>query len=409
MMTPMIQSQSQPPHISPVSGTLNLVLANKNGFVIATDSRGSWSDSGTIHRDDGFQKLFRTGKRSALAIAGLLATPPEAYRFESSSIILARFGVNGMPDGRGNAYFIAPWIQHQFGVRLRALAAVLSTRMETPHGYGFVATIAGYDTDNTARLSQIKFEPETRASLINGKPIWMMKLTQEPPTAVGAFAFQTAGKKKVADAVLNGTYVRPISAFMPYLKALSEGTTGELAIVELAALTKAIFEMTMTEDHGVGGDVQMAVIPSNGDAEWNLKPVAQPNILLGGAELIIGGARSSIGEIEPPAHYEMAQTFDTLHINRLFVASKFSDLTLLLDENHFFGCTFERCALVYKGSQKSLFEWNITIDCSLEIENVNEENIAPAVRQLRFDCPPPDENASKHPRLPANRWEIHTG
>lgn len=58
-----------------VSGTLNLVLANRNGFVVAADGRGTNKDGGVIDCSDDFQKLFRTGKRSAMAIAGLLATP----------------------------------------------------------------------------------------------------------------------------------------------------------------------------------------------------------------------------------------------------------------------------------------------------------------------------------------------
>jgi hypothetical protein len=153
----------------------------------------------------------------------------------------------------------------------------------------------------------------------------------------------------------------------------------------------------------------MAVIPSNGDAEWTLKPVVQPAILLGGAELIIGGVRSSLGEIQRPVHYEFAQNFDTFDINRIFVATKFSDLMVPLDQNHFFGCTFERCTFVYMGNQKSLFEWNMTLDCSLEIQTVGEEYLPHAVRQLRFDCPPPDEKGQKRPQLRASRWEIHTG
>src|SRR5437762_13613722 len=53
------------------SGSLNLVLANKNGFVIAADSRGTHRTSTGVSYRDEYQKLFRTGPRSALAIAGL--------------------------------------------------------------------------------------------------------------------------------------------------------------------------------------------------------------------------------------------------------------------------------------------------------------------------------------------------
>jgi 20S proteasome alpha/beta subunit len=403
----MPDEQSQLPRLSLVSGTLNLVLTNKNGFVIAADSRGTWWDEGVRHQSDDFPKLFRTGRKSAIAIAGLLATPPEPYRFESSSTILARFGANGMPDERGNSYFVLPWIQHHFGVRLRTLAAVLSTYMQTPRGYGLVATIGGYDTNGTPQLTQIKFEPEARPSLVNGKCIWMMKLAEVKPRIVGTFAFHTSGQVRVADAILAGKYAQKKTVFVPYLKALSEGTTGELELGEMVTLAKAIFDETMKEEETVGGEIQMGVIPSNGDAEWILKPVAQQNILLGGAELVIGGAKSSLGEIERPAYYELAQNFDTLNISRLFVATTFRDLTIPLDENHFFGCTFERCTLVYRANQKSAFEWNSTTDCHLEILNDTEESVPRSVRQLQFDCLPADENARKRPELTKSVWMLH--
>src|SRR5208282_4676766 len=66
------------------SGTLNLILANQNGFVVAADSRMSapgpfrctdgtqakqGPETGFFYCDDS-QKLFRTGTRSAMVISG---------------------------------------------------------------------------------------------------------------------------------------------------------------------------------------------------------------------------------------------------------------------------------------------------------------------------------------------------
>src|SRR5713226_5839041 len=61
------------------SGTLNLILANRNGFVIAADSRRSdprtaFNCGGVIqHYCDDSQKLFRTAEKSAMVIAGFAA------------------------------------------------------------------------------------------------------------------------------------------------------------------------------------------------------------------------------------------------------------------------------------------------------------------------------------------------
>jgi hypothetical protein len=58
---------------------------------------------------------------------------------------------------------------------------------------------------------------------------------------------------------------------LSYLEALSQGIDGELPLEELVTLARAIFSETMEHDQTVGGDVQMAVIPSRGEAEWMLK------------------------------------------------------------------------------------------------------------------------------------------
>src|ERR1039458_3668293 len=57
------------------SGTLNIILANKNGFVIGADSRMSSDTSFDCEGKlqlycDNSQKLFRSTSHSAMAIAG---------------------------------------------------------------------------------------------------------------------------------------------------------------------------------------------------------------------------------------------------------------------------------------------------------------------------------------------------
>ena len=85
------------------SGTLNVVLANKNGFVIAADSRRS-SSTGTFSCNgiqqsycDDSQKLFRTSKSSAMAIAGFAAGGSNGTPLDLTiaSVLRKRFGPGG--------------------------------------------------------------------------------------------------------------------------------------------------------------------------------------------------------------------------------------------------------------------------------------------------------------------------
>src|SRR5271170_2628571 len=77
VMPAQVAAQQENSQSNPVmaSGTLNLVLANKNGFVVAADSRMS-SDHPFLCEGkrqlycDNSQKLFRTTPNSAMVIAG---------------------------------------------------------------------------------------------------------------------------------------------------------------------------------------------------------------------------------------------------------------------------------------------------------------------------------------------------
>src|SRR5579863_2847124 len=98
------------------SGTLNLVLANRNGFVIVTDSRMSSDNAFHCHDEtsspscdnqlqhkttfycDDSQKLFRTGHGSAAAIAGFAVGHdyPSPLRLQIADIMRRKFGPSGM-------------------------------------------------------------------------------------------------------------------------------------------------------------------------------------------------------------------------------------------------------------------------------------------------------------------------
>src|SRR5256886_17432912 len=109
-----------------------------------------------------------------------------------------------MDDERGDPFFVSTWVELQFGIHLRRLAAVLSTFLREPRDCRLETTIGGYNQANALRVSQIEFLADARPSIVNGKPIWMIRQTIRPPTIIGGFPYSTSGKTRVADAILAG-------------------------------------------------------------------------------------------------------------------------------------------------------------------------------------------------------------
>jgi hypothetical protein len=114
------------------SGTLNLVIANK--IVVAADSRMS-SDAPfpcgralTLHYDNS-QKLFRTGSRSAIRSAMVIAgfavgrwgSPLD---LSLASLLRNRFGVDGRREPEGGVRDVEEWARYKLDQLLTDVAAV---------------------------------------------------------------------------------------------------------------------------------------------------------------------------------------------------------------------------------------------------------------------------------------------
>jgi hypothetical protein len=66
------------PRSDHVHGTIDIVISTREGFILATDSRGT---SDGTHADDQ-QKLFTIGKNSACVVAGLIGSQVGMEGFE---------------------------------------------------------------------------------------------------------------------------------------------------------------------------------------------------------------------------------------------------------------------------------------------------------------------------------------
>jgi 20S proteasome alpha/beta subunit len=75
---PPLVLDAQEPASSYVHGTIDVVVSTRDGFILATDSRGTQSNGS--HSDD-FQKVFTVGGRTACVVAGLTGADLGAQGF----------------------------------------------------------------------------------------------------------------------------------------------------------------------------------------------------------------------------------------------------------------------------------------------------------------------------------------
>jgi 20S proteasome alpha/beta subunit len=68
----LAKSEHPEPAASFVHGTIVVVVATKDGFVLAGDSRGT--SSGCTRIPGEFEKVFAVGKRSGIVVAGLIGS-----------------------------------------------------------------------------------------------------------------------------------------------------------------------------------------------------------------------------------------------------------------------------------------------------------------------------------------------
>jgi hypothetical protein len=249
------------------SGSLNLVLANKNGFVIAADSRGTQhTRDGDLYRDE-YQKLFRTGPRSALAIAGLLAGGAKPFELETIARILRRFGPAGLNDGRGEVGMVHDWLELEFSHQLQRLAAVWATFPDFgEQDLRLIATVVGFDAEANVIVDQVQFVPD---GLLMGN-IPAIKPVSLPKIVVRDFDWRAAGMPSIAADILHGRLIVPTSAVADYLERMKEKRLASASLEELRRLTEVVFQQTMSHEPRVGGPIQMAVIPREGSGQWNL-------------------------------------------------------------------------------------------------------------------------------------------
>ena len=406
-------AQTPPPStesFSQVSGTLNVVLANKSGIVVAADSRATTLDGGRLTRTDSYQRLFRTGSRSALTIAGLLgAGGIDPFRLDTIGRILGRYGRSGMPDERGDPEFVTGWLTGDLGLQVDRLAAVFGTfkALSAFPDLRLIATVAGYDKEDRLAIQQTRFEPASKPLVARGRPVPDIEVVTQNHV-ISEFNWLAVGVRAIAEAILAGAYEMDAPIYRTYIKATREGSRGDLSLEALEGLVRLIFRETIRHEVGVGGTVQIAVIPSKGLPRFPPSTFLTPEIRLGGGSLVIGAENPFMArEWTHGANFRTSQNFDTLAMTSTFVANEFHDLTIPLDENDYYGNIFRRCTFRYTGKGTVSFANNDVESCALEISAVTKV-LPPAVLWLKGKVPTLVEKKGfpSRPLLVTPKWVV---
>lgn len=353
------------------AGTLNLVLANKNGFVIATDSKAT--GSGQPRYDS--QKLFRTGPRTAVAVAGLAAVNlPEPFQFEIAALISSHFGPTGLSDGRGSLNAVDEWLTSDISAELDRLFTVYSV-----DGYfaePFVATLVGFNDGGVSEIRVIDFVPTRRALGLRGELFPHFEPKEDRVTA-SSFRFVTVGVDKVARGVLVGEYSADSDSVRAYVSRLDRGRLDDMPLGDMKSLALAIFEATKGDSQAsqvVGGDTQIGVFPTNGKDEWVQQsfPTRQP--LFTRTSLVIGASLSPKAQspTEAGGAIEMVYQFGgpLTPFRSIYVANEFRDEEVILAGSIFAGNIFRHCVLK-SGAGYIFRDNNRCLNSVLEVQTDN--------------------------------------
>jgi hypothetical protein len=394
------EGQDREPGMRPVlaAGTLNLVLANKNGFVIAADSRMSsetpfdCNGKQQIYCDNS-QKLFRTGRNSALVIAGFAVgrknTPLD---LAVASMLRRRFGPDGLSRGRGTVEAASGWAEHALEQALTGVAALYDPSATAPQNLFLIATFAGLDAHGVPMLRQVTFEEMWRASgpLNVVAPEYQTTSTQ---VTVNKFVSVRAGITCVADAILSGIYRSEDPAIRAYYQELKGGLLDNISLEEMRALAQAILRETRNFTPLVGGQDQIGVFPVAGDVEWSL-PSSLPKLTqMSPGFMLWKGLLCTTSH--PPCTesgrggFTFFQDFQGLGddtITKFFLASEFKDIPVALDNNYFVGSCFDGATLKWRGGTFFLRASNISQcfkQCALELPEGKE---LPSDSELNGKC-----------------------
>ena len=397
-----LQGQNNP---SISSGTLNLVLANKHGAVIATDSRSSRGWPCRYHEDDSV-KLFKTTEKSAMAIAGFAASSLDIpFGMRVAGVIGRHFdpAYNQAPEEV--AVFLEDWLDVQIFPDIEALAAFLEARSgitafgrglpPTGSDYTFIATTV--DTfKGTPHISQFKLQVDrygkfqtngyTKGPLGNYYPSFEIRRHE---TTVEHFVYEYAGISNFVEPILRGAASDDDPSVRKYLASLKNHTADDLTLHDLDTLAHRLLSITSDNTQCVGGADQIAVLPSSGKSSWHLRDTKALAGSLEGRGFAVG-LTFHAGKSDKQTRLVFPDKVSAYNQwSYVMIDNRINDSKVLLDGNSFLGDLFVNPVFLWYGGRFQFDRNKIEGSCIFKVwAKASDEKIPEALRKCKREKAP---------------------
>ncbi|MBZ5663050.1 MAG: hypothetical protein LAO30_00460 [Acidobacteriia bacterium] len=401
------------------SGTLNLILANKNGFVIAADSRMSSDTPFECEKGlpkrlycDNSQKLFKTGNRSAMVIAGFAAgraEPPSPFDLVVASVLRKSFGPCGQrifqvttgPEPKGevvcapDAMALPVWAQIDLVPALTAVASLYDPEHLPSDKMFFVTSFASIDKQGKISIQQQYFNGHWVYASGN-VPVPVYSVSRTPGDVVDRFYPVAEGINDIALQVLRGQYESPDPTIRSYYRRLLAGPSGRdsMTVSEMRELARVILRETRKAHRNfVGGPDQIGVFPVKGQpsisglAGLSKDKQLTPRFFLNSCLVYDKDHRGSNGPcMNGTLHEDFMRPLDEV-IAQFFLASRFKDVSVAIDNNYFVRSEFDGVTFKYTGKKPPFALGNTYNDCSVELPegvDFNSPEISAHCRLIRM-------------------------
>jgi 20S proteasome alpha/beta subunit len=371
-------AQKAEPNSVPIraSGTLNIILANKNGFVIAADSRMSsdkpfqCASTGRLQLYcDNSQKLFRTSPHSVLVIAGFAVDRgPSPLDLAIAPFLLKKFGPNGLATD-DQAEFAPERIKDYLSEALRNVSA-LHYPFDPEHfePQRLFVTFARIDRNSRTVLRRFVYTERLKMLAPLNVNVPEFDVQDSGEVLVTTF-FQNpfVGLPYVAQAIFDGYWKSTDPDILNYYKKKEHGQLESMSLTEMRKLAAAMLRETRNRVDRVGGGDQVAVFPASGsDADFTL-----PRLLPTAAQsvpsvLSFAGLNCSTTPCNGPISFSTDPERLQGTYNKFFLASQFVNIPIALEDNIFIGNKFDGVTFIWSGG-KPFMRQNQISNCTIEV------------------------------------------
>jgi hypothetical protein len=376
------------------SGTLNIIFANKNGFVIAADSRGS-SKVAFLCPDthikqlycDNSQKLFRTTPNSVLVIAGFAVDRRgTALDLAIASVLLKQFGSRGWPNDDG-AQFVPDLVKSNLSEALQNVSALdFPFNPEHFDPQRLVVTFARIDKSSKPVLRQLVYTEKLRQTppLQAYVPEFEIEDSGEVPVTkflsrpfVDPFMGPFVGMPYVAQKILDGYWTSTDPDILNYYEKKKHDELDSMPLAEVRKFAAAILHQTGKYIDKVGGEDQIGVFPVDGKGVEFTLPKNLPTDAQSIPAVISRVGLDCSGGTPCNGRLSMSMDRDRSRgtYKEFFLASQFRDMPIALENNIFIGNDFDHVTFMWNRGNPLLLN-NTLKNCTLEVpQSIQTPNI----------------------------------